>query len=99
MAKKRAVSKETFERNGKKLGSTHIYADGTTRTFLNPSGKGSKYAKELKDGVRYTNEGFQKRDEYGMPSELTDTQAAYRSGYLDAQKDSAAVYKKKHGGA
>ncbi len=88
MAKKSVVEKKSFGNLGQKV----RYSDGTERTFLNPHGKGVKYAAELRENRRVTND-MQVIKQEG----LTDTQAAYRSGYLDAQKDQAAIWKKKNG--
>ena len=87
MAKK-VVEKMAFGNMGKKV----RYADGSERTFLNPHGKGVKYARELKRKCRFTNDMTVVKQKG-----LTNTQAAYRSGYLDAQKDQAAIWKKKSG--
>lgn len=57
---------------------------GKTFTLLNPAEKGQKCAAELKSGRNvYTGE------------HLTDTQKAYRSGYLAARTDSSKCYKSK----
>ncbi len=72
--------------------------DGRKFTALNPSGKGAKYAKELKEGKRITNSGSPKLGEDGKQLGLDKQQRAYRSGYLQARKDSANAYKAKHGG-
>lgn len=74
---------------------------GKTVTLLNPSEKGRKYAVELKSGKRLTNNGEIKKDKDGKPRKLgktgKDAQArAYRSGYLQARKDSAKAWKSKH---
>lgn len=82
-------------KNGKKTGVNCECSDGETRTFLNPHGKGAKYAAELHAKKRFTNNGEVKRGENGKPLGLTDTQAAYRGGYLQAQKDSARAYNAK----
>ena len=65
---------------------------GRTRTLLNPSEKGAKFAAELRTGIRKTNDGRNKADKNGDVG-LTKEQRAYRSGYLDAQKDSARAWK------
>lgn len=67
--------------------------NGKTITLLNPSEKGAKYADELRNGIRYTNDGRYKADKDGVVMELTDEQRAFRSGYLTAQKDAAKAYK------
>ncbi|MBE6645932.1 MAG: hypothetical protein E7612_11290 [Ruminococcaceae bacterium] len=65
---------------------------GKTVTLLNPAEKASKYAAELSTGIRYTNDGAYKQNEFGDIG-LTDAGRAYRSGYLDARKDNAKAYK------
>ena len=65
---------------------------GRTITLLNPAQKGKKYSQELKEGYAISNSGKYRIDEDG-PIPLTDTQKAFRSGYLSARKDSAKVYK------
>lgn len=77
------------------------FKDGTSIVLLTPSGMGAKAAKELKDGVHYTND-FEtvKVDGDGVVLPLTDTQRAYRAGILAMQKASAKAYNaKKNGGA
>ncbi len=68
---------------------------GQQRTLLTPHGKGAKFATELRNKTRITNEGVVKKDKSGKRSVLTREQAAYRSGYLDAQKDAANAYNSK----
>ena len=82
-------------KNGVYLKNTE---DGREFTALNPSGKGAKYAKELKDGKRITNSGSPKLDGNGKQMGLTKQQRAYRSGYLQARKDSANAYNATKGG-
>lgn len=72
------------------------------KVLLNPYEKGNKAFAELRDGVHYTNDckvKYNKRT--GKPVRLTDTEKAYRSGYLAAQKDSRRAYnsrRNKNGG-
>ena len=66
---------------------------GKKITLLNPSEKGRKFADELRNGAKQTNDGFIKFGNDGKAIRLTDTEKSYRSGYLDAQKDSAKAYK------
>lgn len=63
--------------------------------LLNPSEKGNKFAVELKTNVAHTNMGQPKVDDDGYYKVLTNEQRAFRSGYLQAQKDSANCYKAK----
>ena len=53
-----------------------------------------KFAAELRTGMHYTNDGKYKPDKDGEIG-LTNEQRAYRSGYLDARKDSAKIHKYK----
>ena len=59
-------------------------------TLFNPAERSAKYVKELKE----------KKHSYGKKrgSALTDTEAAYRSGYLDARKESGKIFRKKNPG-
>ncbi len=68
---------------------------GKDVVLLNPSEKGGKFARELKEGFHRTNDGHYKLDDNGKGLKLDKTARAYRSGYLDARKDSAAAYKAK----
>ena len=69
--------------------------NGTSVTLLNPSEKGRKYAAELRAGIHATNDHKIKRDKNGSPILLTDTEKAWRSGYLASRKDSANCWKAK----
>ena len=60
--------------------------NGTKIVLLNPSEKGTRYARQLKAG---------KIKETGQ--DLSPTQKAFRSGYLTAQSDSAKAYNATHG--
>lgn len=66
--------------------------DGRDVTLLNPSERSKKFATELKEKKRYTNDGELKKDKDGKPLELTAVQRAYRSGYLNSRKDNAGAY-------
>lgn len=68
---------------------------GKNVTLLNPAEKGRKYAAELKAGIHATNDGKVKKNKAGKRIRLSDTQKAYRSGYLTARKDNAKCYKAK----
>ncbi len=72
-----------------------INSRGQTVTLLNPSEKGAKYARELKQGVRRTNSGSFKLDKNNKAQHLTKEQRAFRSCYLTAQKDSSKCYNAK----
>lgn len=68
---------------------------GNTITLLNPAEKGEKYAKELRTGKKYTNDGAVKKDNKGKVIKLGKKERAYRGGYMDARKDNAKAYKSK----
>ena len=61
--------------------------------LLTPAEKGSKFAFEMKKGIRVTNMGEAKYNKDGSPQKLTKAQRAYRAGYLDARSDNAKAYK------
>ena len=65
--------------------------DGKTVTLLNPGEKGKKFAQELRDNRKYTNDGKLKSD-----APLSKEEKAWRSGYLSARKDSAAAHNAKN---
>ncbi len=94
---KKKIFGNSTKSNGKKRqsGVTVTFNDGEKVTLLNPSGKGEKYAKELKENKRYTNDGKVKTDKNGKPLELTKEQRAYRSAYITALSDSAKAYNAK----
>lgn len=71
---------------------------GFEQTLLSPSQKGAKFAQELHFGCKMQNNGVAKRDpsDPNYPIHLSDTEAAFRSGYLKAQQDNAKAYKSKH---
>ena len=66
---------------------------GKKVTLLNPAEKGQKYACELGNNVRLTNDGSIKFRKNGKPKHLSDTAKSYRAGYLQARKDNAKAYK------
>ena len=100
----KVMEKKPRIKEGKKTGVDLTVADVKTgdvskRTLLTPHGKGKKYALELKEKRHRTNAGQVKTDSKGKDIRLTDTQAAYRGGYLQAQKDAARAYNaRKNGG-
>lgn len=79
------------------IGTRFYIEDGSQIVLLNPYGKSSKYAYELHNGYKYTNSGKRKLDDNGAVMLLTDTEAAWRSGYLAARQDSAKAYKANRG--
>ena len=65
---------------------------GVVKTLLTPHGKREKYFVESINVNRMTNDLDLKVDKKGNPLPLNDTQLAWRSGYLQAGRDSAACY-------
>ena len=65
---------------------------GKRITLLNPSEKSRKFAVELKHNVAITNDGIKKKTKTGKVKHLSDTQKAFRSGYLQARKDNAKAF-------
>ena len=59
---------------------------GKKVTLLNPNEKASKFAFEISQKKRVTN------DMTAIKGGLNKEQQAYRAGYLDARKDSAKAY-------
>lgn len=66
---------------------------GNTITLLNPREKGQKAASELRDNIKKTNRFQPKVDKNGESIKLSNTEAAYRMGYLRARKDIAKAFK------
>lgn len=90
---KRLTKKGKKERTG-----TIVFTDdGKRTTYLTPSGKAAKAAYELHNGYKVTNDGKRKVDDSGNVMLLSDTEAAWRSGYLAARQDSAKAYKANRG--
>ena len=87
------------KKDGKKQksGTVVTFKDGTSRTLLTPAGKGSKYAEELRQGKKFTNDGEVKKRRDGKEQRLSDTARAYRNGYLQAQKDASKAHKSRQG--
>lgn len=69
--------------------------NGGPITLLNPAEKGKKYAKELRTGYKYTNDGFVKKNKNGKVIKLGKEERAYRGGYLDSRQDNSKAYKSK----
>ena len=68
---------------------------GKDVVLLNPSEKAKKFSAELKNGIRFTNNGEVKVDKDNQPLALSDSQRAFRSGYLQSRTDGSKVYKAK----
>ncbi|MBQ7339227.1 MAG: hypothetical protein IJW43_00030 [Clostridia bacterium] len=69
--------------------------NGKSVVLLNPAEKGAKFAKELKRGVKHTNEGHIKTDKDKKGIRLTKEERAYRAGYLSARQDNAKAFNSK----
>lgn len=54
---------------------------------LSPKARAKKYHQELKNKVETGVNGYVYTDDNGVAYELSDTQLAYRSGYVNARKD------------
>ena len=63
----------------------HKTRSGKKIVLLNPAEKAKRYARQMKKG---------KVAETGK--KLSKTDLAFRAGYLEARKDSAKAFKKKH---
>lgn len=69
----------------------------TGHVLLNPQEKRLKYFDELRGKTALTNDWKVKKDKSGKKKTLSKQQRAYRSGYIQAQNDSAACYNAKRG--
>lgn len=74
-------------------GKTIRTKKGKEVTLLNPAAKGRKYATELGQDIKYTNDGNVKVDSNGAAFGLSPLEKSYRAGYLDARRDSAKAHK------
>ena len=70
--------------------------NGKMVTLLNPSERARKFSIELKHGKALTNNAKRKMGKDGKQIKLTKEQKAFRSGYLQARKDSANAFKSNH---
>lgn len=73
------------------------YITNNGSVLLNPSEKRDKFFTELKQGVKRTNDGKFKLTKDKKAMHLTKVERAYRSGYIQAQNDSAKCYNAKKG--
>lgn len=62
---------------------------------LSPKARAKKYHQELKNKVETGVNGYVYTDDNGVAYELSDTQLAYRSGYVNARKDIRLASKRK----
>lgn len=76
-------------------GVENFTEDGRRIILLNPYGKSYKYSQELTDKQKYNNNLTSYYLKNGKPVRLSNTQLAWRSGYLQARKDNAKVFNKR----
>ena len=76
----------------KKKASSYVNKKGEVKTLLNPSEKAAKYAYELKNEVLITNDKQLKKNKTGNPKRISDSQIAFRRGYLKARSDNAKAF-------
>lgn len=63
------------------------------KTLLNPAEKAKKYALEMKDGIKYTNnQDIKYKENSNDPITLSKKDYAYRAGYLQARIDSSKAF-------
>ena len=67
--------------------------NGEPIRLLNPYEKSKKYAYELKYQILITNFKEVKKNKDVSPKRITDSQIAFRRGYLKARLDNAKAYK------
>lgn len=76
-----------FTRKNKKGKDEKVYyienPDGSRKILMNPAQRGAKYANDIKK----KKDGFTNK-------QLSNTQLAYRSGYLKSRSDNAKAYNK-----
>ena len=71
---------------------------GKSIVLLNPAEKAKKYSVEISKknkGRAICNDGTLKKDKNGKQLKLSDTQKAWRGGYLQARKDNAKCFNAK----
>lgn len=89
---KAKVTKKTkliFKKNDT-IGVSATDPNGKVITLLNPSEMGFKYAMEMKNNVKLTNDMKVIKND---SASLTSEERSYRAGFLAAQKASARAYK------
>lgn len=69
--------------------ATVIHRNGRDITLYNPAERSKKYCDELKAKVHVAGKK--------QGQDLTNTEAAYRAGYLEARRESAKIWCKKNG--
>lgn len=71
---------------------------GEQRTLLNPNGKYKKAQRELKRGIKFTNDGQMKMNREGKPIRLNEYEKTWRKAYCAAIIDQTKAYNAKNGG-
>ena len=67
--------------------------------LLNPNEKAAKFALEMREGTKRTNQLYAKwaDKEKTIPVKLTKTERAYRAGYLQHARESQIIWCKQNG--
>lgn len=65
--------------------------------LLNPNEKAAKFACEMREGVKRTNQLHIKRNTDGKPVKLKKVERAYRAGYLQYARESQIIWCKENG--
>ena len=94
--KKTKIVSNIVDDKNRRLGVVVVNARGLKTTLLNPFGKATKYADELRNGVKLTNDGHLNTDSLGKPQHLTSEEEAYRKGYLKHQQETVDAYNSVH---
>ena len=94
MAKKKYVVVRKKHTRGGRVGGTVVrdIKTGQQKVLLNPHGKYVKAQAELKQGVKFTNDGRTKVDGKGNAQKLSAKERAYRAGYVAAIIDQSRAF-------
>ncbi|MFQ6749344.1 MAG: hypothetical protein ACLRFR_00690 [Clostridia bacterium] len=71
--------------------------NGKKVTLVNPNEKAAKFAREMKTGLKFTNDGEYKRTKTGAIMNLNKAERAYRAGYLQHARESQIIWCKQNG--
>lgn len=66
--------------------------NGKKVVLLNPAEKKAKYKRELKEGIKRTNSDKYKTDKNGKMIRLTDSDRAWRAGYISSSIDGSKAH-------
>ena len=70
---------------------------GKKVTLFNPNEKAVKFAREMRTGLKFTNDGEYKRTKTGAIMNLNKAERAYRAGYLQHARESQIIWCKQNG--